>query len=85
MIALFGKLFRLPEDPSIESRAMTLMFSDTQRVMTSMNYIHETWAASIETAIATWLLFRQIMSASFAMLGLALCEYFRSQPDAVHS
>lgn len=74
VITLFDKLFRLPEDHSIESRAMTLMFSDTQRVMTSMNYIHETWASSIETAISTWLLYRQIRSASFAMLGLALCE-----------
>lgn len=53
---------------------MTLMFSDTQRIMNSLNYIHEVWAAILETAVATWLLYRQTGSASFAMLAVSISE-----------
>ncbi|KAG6203200.1 hypothetical protein E4U35_004571 [Claviceps purpurea] len=51
---------------------MTLMFSDTQRIMGSLNYIHETWAAIVETAVATWLLYIQTGNASFAMLAVSI-------------
>ncbi|EGX95333.1 ATP-binding cassette transporter, putative [Cordyceps militaris CM01] len=46
VVVLFDKLLRLAEDPAMETRAMTLMFSDTQKVMSAMNYFHELWAVS---------------------------------------
>ncbi|KAG6184716.1 hypothetical protein E4U36_001748 [Claviceps purpurea] len=72
VVLLYDKLLLIQEDPSIEPRAMTLMFSDTQRIMGSLNYIHETWAAIVETAVATWLLYIQTGNASFAMLAVSI-------------
>ncbi|OAR00619.1 hypothetical protein LLEC1_02971 [Akanthomyces lecanii] len=72
VVVLFDKLLLLAENPSVESRAMTLMFSDTQRVMTAMNYFHELWAGVFDAAIATWLLYRKTGAASFAMLAVTI-------------
>ncbi|KAM3509320.1 hypothetical protein MY10362_000655 [Beauveria mimosiformis] len=72
VIVLFDKLLRLPENPAVEAQAVTLMFSDTQRVMTAMNYFHELWAGVLDTAIATWLLYRKTGVASFAMLAVTI-------------
>ncbi len=72
VVVLFDKLLRLAENPSVESQATTLMFSDTQRVMTAMNYFHELWAGVFDTAIATWLLYRKTGAASFAMLAVTI-------------
>ncbi|ATY65911.1 ATP-binding cassette [Cordyceps militaris] len=72
VIVLFDKLLRLAESPATEAQAVTLMFSDTQRVMTAMNYFHELWAGVLDTAIATWLLYRKTGVASFAMLAVTI-------------
>lgn len=72
VIILFDKLLCLAENPTVETQAMTLMFSDTQRVMTAMNYFHELWAGVLDTAIATWLLYRKTGAASFAMLAVTI-------------
>lgn len=77
VVVLFDKLLRLAENPSVESQAMTLMFSDTQRVMTAMNYFHELWAGVFDTAIATWLLYRKTGVASFAMLAVTIGMFER--------
>lgn len=72
VIVLFDKLLRLAESPATEAQVVTLMFSDTQRVMTAMNYFHELWAGVLDTAIATWLLYRKTGVASFAMLAVTI-------------
>lgn len=72
VVVLFDKLLRLAEDPAMETRAMTLMFSDTQKVMSAMNYFHELWAGAIDTCIATWLLYRKTGPASFSMLAITI-------------
>jgi hypothetical protein len=74
-VTVFEKLLRLREDIGLESRVMTLMFSDIQRIMSSLIYVHELWAGIVETGLATWLLYRQIGVACFAMLGIALSAY----------
>ncbi|OAA55691.1 ABC transporter, transmembrane domain, type 1 [Cordyceps fumosorosea ARSEF 2679] len=72
VVLLYDKLLLLPESPAVEARAMTLMFSDTQRVMTAMNYFHELWAGAIDTCVATWLLYRKTGPASLVMLAITI-------------
>ncbi|KAK2037259.1 canalicular multispecific organic anion transporter 1 [Colletotrichum somersetense] len=72
VVAIFEKVLRLPEDDRIESKATTLMISDTQRIVSGLAFIHELWAGILETALATYLLQRIMGVSSVAMLGLAL-------------
>lgn len=80
VILLFDKLLRLAENPAVESRAMTLMFSDTQRIMSAMNYFHELWSGVFDMAIATWLLYRKTGVASFAMLAVTIGMFSEARP-----
>lgn len=70
-IVIFEKLLRLPENDDVESLAMTLMIGDVQRIMNATCKIHEVWAATAETGLATWLLYREVGAACFVMLGIA--------------
>ncbi|KAF2277337.1 putative ATP-binding cassette transporter [Westerdykella ornata] len=70
--SIFEKILKLKEDKDLESKALTLMISDVQRIVSSGAYFHELWAALVETGIATWLLWRQVGPSSLAVLGLAL-------------
>ncbi|KAK2026621.1 hypothetical protein LX32DRAFT_729954 [Colletotrichum zoysiae] len=72
VVAIFEKVLRLPEDGGIESKATTLMISDTQRIVSGLAFIHELWAGILEIALATYLLQRIMGVSSVAMLGLAL-------------
>lgn len=74
-ITIFEKLLRLPEGDEIESMATTLMVGDLQRIMSAMARGHEIWAGTIETGLATWLLYRQLGPSCFVMLGLAAGEW----------
>ncbi|OKL57766.1 hypothetical protein UA08_06882 [Talaromyces atroroseus] len=69
---VFDKMLRLREEKEIESRTLTLTINDTQRISTSLTFMHEVWAGLLETALATWLLWRQIGPSSLTVLGLAL-------------
>lgn len=75
-ITIFEKLLRLPEGDKIESMATTLMVEDLQRIMSAAARGHEVWAGTIETGLATWLLYRQIGPSCFIMLGVAAGECF---------
>jgi ATP-binding cassette, subfamily C (CFTR/MRP), member 1 len=72
VISIFDKMLELRSDSSIESRAVTLMISDVQRIVHGLSYMHEVWAGVLEAAFATWLLQRQWGPSCFTMLGLAL-------------
>jgi hypothetical protein len=72
VISIFDKILELRPDSSIESRAVTLMISDVQRIDQGLRHIHEVWAGILETAFATWLLQQQWGPSCFTMIGLAL-------------
>lgn len=76
-ITIFEKLLRLPEGDEIESMATTLMVEDLQRIMSAMARGHEIWAGTIETGLATWLLYRQLGPSCFVMLGFAAGEWIQ--------
>ena len=44
------------------------MGTDVERIVESMNLIHELWATVLEIGVAVWLLERQISYASFVPL-----------------
>ncbi|KAK8090448.1 hypothetical protein PG997_005409 [Apiospora hydei] len=55
-----------------EAKALTLMVSDVQRVVAALAYVHELWISPVETAIGTWLLWRQLGPSSLTVLAVAL-------------
>ncbi len=71
-MAIFSKMLRLPEDAATESKAMTLMVADVQRIATGLSYIHELWATLTEAAVFTYLLQERVGTASLAVVGLAI-------------
>lgn len=73
-ITIFEKLLRLPEGDKVESTATALVVEDLQRVMSAIARCHEVWAGTIETRLATWLLYRQLWPSCFVMLGLVAGE-----------
>jgi hypothetical protein len=54
---------------------MTLMIADVQGIVGSLNHLNEVWANMIQTALATWLLERQVGLASLSMIGLILGKH----------
>ncbi|OAA66694.1 canalicular multispecific organic anion transporter 1 [Niveomyces insectorum RCEF 264] len=68
---IFEKLLRLPESDKLESQATTLTVGDLQRIMNSAARGHEVWAGTLETGLATWLLYRQLGPSCFVMIGVA--------------
>ena len=72
--SIFSKTLKLRTDADLESKAMTLMIADVQGIVGSMNHLNEVWAGMIETALATWLLERQVGLASLSMIALILGE-----------
>jgi hypothetical protein len=72
VLVVFKKTLSAKEDTELESKSITLMISDVERVVSGLEVVHEIWASVIETGLATWLLWLQLSSSSFAMLGLAL-------------
>ncbi len=71
-MAIFSKMLRLPENAGTESKAMTLMVADAQRIATGLSYLHEVWAAVAEAAIFTYLLQDRVGTSSLAVVGLAI-------------
>jgi hypothetical protein len=70
--SIFSKTLKLRTDVDSESKAMTLMIADVQGIVGSLNHLNEVWASIIETALATWLLERQVGLASLSMIALIL-------------
>ncbi|KAK1752303.1 canalicular multispecific organic anion transporter 1 [Echria macrotheca] len=53
-----------------DSAAITLMGTDVERIVESLRFVHEVWAAVPEVAIGVWLLARQVSYASIAPLAI---------------
>lgn len=49
-----------------EITAVALMGTDIERIVQSLQMLHETWASLLDVAIATWLLERQLGLACLA-------------------
>ncbi|ODA76640.1 hypothetical protein RJ55_07911 [Drechmeria coniospora] len=71
VLSIFEKVLRLRDDSSIESTATTLMISDTERIISAIEYLYEVAAGVLETSLATYLLYRQLGAPCFTILGLA--------------
>ena len=83
MSLIFHKLLKLHMNESLESQSITMMTSDVERIVSSMVFIHEIWAAVLEATLATWLLVRQLGVSSISVLGLASGE-FREYISQLH-
>lgn len=57
---------------------MTLMGTDVERIYTGVRPVHEVWASIIQTAVASWLLYRQIGLAFLAPLVIVLLGFASS-------
>ncbi|KAF7940314.1 uncharacterized protein EAE98_000441 [Botrytis deweyae] len=66
------KLMRLRHETGLESKVFTLVIADVDKIISASAYIHEIWAAVLETGLATWLLWRQIGPSSLTVLAVAL-------------
>ena len=54
------------------SAAVTLMSTDTERIMSGFRDLHECWASLLETVLATWLLERQLGTACIAPIAVVI-------------
>jgi hypothetical protein len=79
--SIFSKTLKLSADADSESRAMTLMIADVEGVVGSLKHLNEVWASLIETALATWLLERQVGLASLSMIALVLGTFSLPYPN----
>jgi ATP-binding cassette subfamily C (CFTR/MRP) protein 1 len=79
--SIFSKTLKLSTDADSESRAMTLMIADVEGVMGSVKHLNEVWVSLIETALATWLLERQVGLASLSMIALVLGAFSLAYPN----
>ncbi|KAI1128256.1 putative ATP-binding cassette transporter [Nemania abortiva] len=70
--AISHKMLRIKQEKGIESKLLTLMISDIQRITAALRFSQEIWIAPIETAIGTWLLWRQVGPTSLTALGIVL-------------
>jgi hypothetical protein len=57
-----------------DSAALTLMGTDVERIVESLRFFHETWAAIPEVAIGIWLLTRQVLYASIAPIAICVSK-----------
>ncbi|KAJ5292026.1 hypothetical protein N7478_001277 [Penicillium angulare] len=56
----YDQTLALQQEDLHDSAALTLMGTDVERTITSLQSIHETWASILEVGIALWLLGRQL-------------------------
>ncbi|KAI0444796.1 putative ATP-binding cassette transporter [Xylaria telfairii] len=70
IMALSHKMLRIKQEKGIESKVLTMMIGDLQRITAALRFVQEIWIAPIETAISTWLLWRQVGPASLAALAI---------------
>ncbi|KAI1781491.1 P-loop containing nucleoside triphosphate hydrolase protein [Hypoxylon cercidicola] len=57
-----------------DSAALTLMGTDVERIVESLNLVHEVWASIPEVAIGIWLLARQLSYASLVPVVICLAS-----------
>ncbi|KAB5518056.1 ATPase-like protein [Coniochaeta sp. 2T2.1] len=71
--AIYRKTTEIPLPAASKSAALTLMSTDVERIRYGFLNLHEFWANTIEVAIASWLLYRQLGAAVAAPLVVVVC------------
>ncbi|KAG8415785.1 hypothetical protein J3458_009605 [Metarhizium acridum] len=67
-----------------DSAALTFMGTDVERIVESLRFFHETWAAVPEVAIGVWLLTRQVLYASIAPVVICVISLVGTSLVAKH-
>lgn len=70
---IFDHTLKLSTSSLNESKAVTLMSSDIERIGTGLRNVHEIWACIIEIALAMWLLQGQLGISIIATGLVTLC------------
>ncbi|KAI1147051.1 putative ATP-binding cassette transporter [Nemania diffusa] len=70
--AISHKMLRSIPEKGSESKILTLMVNDVQRIAMNMPYIYDLLVVPIEVGIGLWLLYRQVGPSSLTVLGLAI-------------
>jgi ATP-binding cassette subfamily C (CFTR/MRP) protein 1 len=71
--AIYKKTTEVRLSDAGDTAALTLMGVDIERIRLGFLNLHEFWANTIEVAIASWLLYRQVGAAFLATLVIVLC------------
>jgi ATP-binding cassette subfamily C (CFTR/MRP) protein 1 len=71
--AIYRKATEVPLSAAGDSEALTLMSADVERIRLGLMNLHDYWGNTIEVALASWLLERQLGVAFVAPLVLILC------------
>ncbi|KAI8630570.1 putative ATP-binding cassette transporter [Xylariaceae sp. FL1651] len=72
IMALSHKMLKIKSEKGVESKVLTLMIADIQRITGALGFVQEIWISPIETAVGTWLLWRQVGPSSLTALGIIL-------------
>lgn len=72
MSILYQRTLELTSAALDESKAVTLMSADVERICTGLRQVHELWASILEIGLALWLLHIQLDTAAFAPLVVIL-------------
>jgi ATP-binding cassette, subfamily C (CFTR/MRP), member 1 len=72
---VFNKSLILRDGVYDESAAVTLMSTDIDRIVASMQNMHEIWARLVEVAIGIWLLSIQLGAVSVIPIIVVACEF----------
>ncbi|KAI1406922.1 P-loop containing nucleoside triphosphate hydrolase protein [Hypoxylon sp. FL1857] len=87
-VGLTSKIYRhtisLPARDVEDSAALTLMGTDVERIIESLRFVHEVWAAIPEVAIGVWLLARQVSYASIVPLFICVVSLVATSIVAKH-
>lgn len=60
---IYEKTTLLKANDLKDAKALTLMGTDMERIMTAIRNMHESWASVVQAGVAIWLLERQIYVA----------------------
>lgn len=69
---IYVTLLDCPEGEHNEAKAVTLMSTDVDRIVSGLELVHETWARLLEMAIGVWLLAQQMGAVSIAPVIVAI-------------
>lgn len=73
--AIYEQTIHLTSNDMRDSAALTLMGTDVERIVSGLRMLHETWASTIEVALALYLLERQVLLACLVPALISLGKY----------
>ncbi|KAI0109014.1 putative ATP-binding cassette transporter [Nemania sp. FL0031] len=70
--AISHKMLHITPEKGSESKVLTLMVNDVQRIAMNMPFVYDLLVVPIEVGVGLWLLYRQVGPSSLTVLGLAI-------------